>query len=168
MFDYLIQLCAILLIITALNLVVLCIAWAVTGRIISRAGKLVVPLLVMFAGYLLLMKADPANLVLGTYFFVLPMVLLIVVVMDPRPDDPEPPLTRLIIADVFATIIAVVVLGFVLSSGSLNTLQYYRNMALSNAMTYAGVIVFDLILAVVLFGLMQMRSRRPVRSQKEP
>ncbi|NMB78068.1 MAG: hypothetical protein GYA23_03110 [Methanomicrobiales archaeon] len=135
MLDTLLQLSAILLIITALNLIVLWVAWTVTQHIRNRPGKILVPLLVILAGYLLLMNADPANLVLGTHFFVLPMVLLLVILADPHPDDPESPLTRLILADVFATIIAVLVLGFVLSSGSLNTIQYYRNMVFSNAMT---------------------------------
>ena len=168
MFDYFLQLCAILLIITALNLIVLASGWFITQRISRRAGQVLVPLFVMLAGYLLLMKADPANLVLGTHFFVLPMALLLVVLADPHPEDPESPLTRLILADVFATIIAVVVLGFVLSSGSLNTVQYYRTMAFSNAMTYLGVFVFDLILALLLFGLMRMGRRYPVQELKEP
>ena len=76
--------------------------------------------------------------------------------------------TRIMLGDFFATLIAVMVLGFVISSEYLNTLPYYRNLALSNGMTYACIIVFDLLLAIILFKLMREGKRKyPVRVREE-
>jgi len=155
---------AIILVITAVNLAVLYLVHAVIKRITNRAAQTVIPVLVMLGGYLVLMKADPANLILGTHIVIAPMAVLIAVFLIPGPADPADGFTRILLTDFFLSIIAVIVLGFVISSQYLNTVQYYRNLALSNGITYACVFAFDLVLAIVLFKLMRRPKRRyPVR-----
>jgi hypothetical protein len=167
MWGSILSLFAIILVVFLINILILSLIYAIIKRFTNRAAQISIPLLVMLTGYLILMNADPANLILGTHFFVLPMTLLIAVFLIPGLADPLTGFTRILLGDLFATIIAIVILGFVISSEALNTLQYYRNMPLSNGITYAGVIVFDLVLAIVLFKLMRKRKGYPVRAREE-
>jgi hypothetical protein len=168
MWDSISSLFAIILVVFLVNGAVMCLIYTVVRRIPGRAARLVIPVLVMLAGYLVLMKADPANLILGSHFFVLPMAILLSAFLIYGLADPATGFTRIMLGDFFATLIAVMVLGFVLSSGYLNTLPYYRNLALSNGLTYAGIIVFDLLLAIILFKLMREGKRTyPVRVREE-
>jgi hypothetical protein len=167
MWDSISSLFAIILVVFLINLAMLSLILGIMNRIPNRTVQILVPVLVMLAGYLLLMRADPANLILGTHVFVLPMTILLSVRLIPGLADPSTGFTRLILGDFFATIIAVIGLGFVISSGYLNTLQYYRNMAFSNAITYACVIVFYLLLAILIFKLMREGKRTyPVRNRE--
>ena len=158
-----------ILIITVINLAVLGLVWFIVNRITSRAVQVLIPALVMLIGYLILMKADPANLLLGTHIFIIPMAVLITAILVNGLADPTRDFTNLFLVDFFLSIIAVVVLGFVISSQYLNTIQYYQNIALSNGITYAWVIVFDIVLANVLFSLMRRkRNRYPIRVREKP
>ena len=164
MLESLLYLCAIVLVVTTVNLAVFGVVCFLIRRIAHRAVRVIIPVLVVLAGYCMLMKADPANLIIGTHFFVAPMAVLLLALLIPGLADPFTDLTRVILGDFFVSIIAVVVLGFVISSQYLNTVQYYQNLALSNGITYAGVIVFDLVLAFVIFRLMRRERRKyPVR-----
>jgi hypothetical protein len=158
---------AIILVITLFNMGLLALVYALIRRIPNRAVQILLPVLVMLAGYLVLMKADPTNLILGTHFFVAPMTVLLVVLLIRGLADPASEFTRILVGDFLLSVIAVIVLGFVTYSQYLNTIQYYRNMALSNGITYACVIVFDFVLATVLFRLMRRGKRRyPVRAKE--
>lgn len=168
MWESISSLFAIILVVTAVNVAVLVLVRAIVTRMPGRAAQILIPVLVMLAGYLLLMKADPTNLLLGTHFFVAPMAVLLAAVIIPGLADPVTEFTRILLGDFFLTIIAVVVLGFFIASQYLNTIQYYQNMALSNGITYACVILFDFVLAVVLFKLMRRGRRKyPVRAGKK-
>jgi hypothetical protein len=164
MWESISSLFAIILVITVVNLVILVLTWAMMKRITNQVVQTSIPALVMVAGYLLLMNADPANLILGTYFFVAPMAILIAAGIVPGPADPDTVFTRILIGDFFLSFIVIVVLGFVISSHYLNTPQYYQNMAVSNGITYACVIVFDTVLAMVIFKRMRgKKNGYPVR-----
>jgi hypothetical protein len=167
MWESISTLFAIILVITVVNLVILGLVYAIVKRIPWQSARIIIPALVMLAGYLLLMKADPANLILGTHFFVLPMSVLISVFLIPGLADPETNFSRILICDFFASFIAVIVLGFFIAYQYLNTPQYYKNLAFSNGITYASVIAFDFMLAIVLFRLMRAERRYPVRAGKK-
>lgn len=154
----------IIAVITLVNLgvfgIVLFILRHTTGRAI-HAGLL---LMVMAAGYAVSMNADPANLIIGTYFFIAPMAVLLAAYVIPGLADPGQDLTLVFLVDLIHSVISVIVLGFVISSRYLDTVQYYRDIPVSSAMAYASVAVFDLILAVILFSLIKARRRYPSRS----
>ena len=158
---------AMILVITILNCAIFGLFYSILIRITSRAARLIIPALVMLAGYLLMMKADPANLIIGAHFFVAPMAVLLSVVFIPGLADPATDLTRILIGNFFVSVIAVVMWGLVLASEFLNTLQYYQNLPLSNGITYACVIVFDIVLAVIIFKRLRGGRRYPVRVRKE-
>lgn len=154
----------IILVITLVNLCIFGVVHRILQHTTSRAIHAGLPLLVMAAGYLISMNADPANLIIGTYFFVAPMVVLMAADFIPGLADPVQDFTRVFLCNFFQVIIAVIFLGFVISSQYLNTAQYYRNIAVSNAITYLFIAVFDLILAVIIFSLMRARRTYPAWS----
>jgi hypothetical protein len=155
----------IILIIIVGNLLVLGLISAITRRITNRALHLVIPALVMLAGYLLMMDATPENLIIGTYFFVVPMAVLISFRLIPPPADQATGFSRIYLCDFFLTILVVLLQGIVIASRYLNTPQYYQHMALSNGITYICVIASDLVLAAILFRIMgRKRNRYPVRT----
>jgi hypothetical protein len=168
MWESISSLFAIILVITVLNCILLGLVAAILHTVPGRPARLLLPALVMVGGYLVLMKADPANLLLGTCIFVLPMAVLLAFSLISGLADPVTDFTRVLLGDFFCSIITVMVLGFIISSRYLNTVQYYENMALSNGITYACVFVFDIMLAILLFTLMRRkRNRYPVRAKKE-
>ncbi|MCK9580806.1 MAG: hypothetical protein M0Q92_10215 [Methanoregula sp.] len=158
---------AIILIVIIVNAGILGLVYAIVKRIQNRAVQIIIPVMVMLAGYLIMMDATPANLIIGTYFFVVPMAVLIPTHLNYIPADSTTGFTRIFLCDFFLSIIAVTALGYVISSQYLNTIQYYQNLTLSNGMTYACIIIFDIVLAIILFGIMdRKRSRYPVRAGK--
>jgi len=158
----------IILIIIVVNLLILGLISALISRITNRALHLVLPALVMLAGYLPLRDATPENLIIGTYFFVIPMAVLIASRLIPGPADPAAGFSGICLCDFFLSILVVLLQGFVIASRYLDTPQYYQHMALSNGITYACVIVSDILLAAVLFRIMgRKRNRYPVRAGKD-
>jgi hypothetical protein len=165
MWEPLSVLFAISLVVTVINLIVFSIIYTILKKTTSRFARIIIPVLVILAGYFLLMKADPANLVVGTYFFIAPMAVLISVYHIPGLVDPATGFEKILICDIMVTVIGVIFLGYVISTQYLNTPQYYRNMALSNAITYCSVIVLDIVLAIILFRIMSRRKGYPVRGR---
>jgi hypothetical protein len=158
----------IILIIIVVNLLILGLISALIRRITNRALHLVIPALVMLAGYLPMMGATPENLIIGTYFFVIPMAVLIASRLMYGSAGPASGFSRICLVDFFLSILVVLLQGFVIASRYLDTPQYYQHMALSNGITYACVIAFDIVLAAILFRIMgRTRNRYPVRAGKE-
>ena len=132
-----------------------------TARRIIRLG---VPIMVLIAGFLLLMRLDASLIIFGSILFSAPMAALIPTLVIPDLTDPESGPDRIIVCYIAVSLFtAVLLFAFFLSGLSMVPAVFWHTPT-SNAIIFAGVFILDLPFAFLLFGI--MRRVRPAHSRK--
>jgi hypothetical protein len=136
-----------------------------TARRIIRLG---VPIMVLIAGFLLLMRLDALLIIFGSILFSALMAALIPALVIPDLIDPasgpDRILDRILICYIAVSLFTAFLL-FVFSLSGLSMVPaVFWHTTQSNAIIFAGVFILDSLAAFFLFRIMQWV--RPVHSQE--
>jgi hypothetical protein len=124
-----------------------------TTRRIIRQG---VPIMILIAGFLLLMRLDASLIIFGSILFSAPMAALIPTLVIPDLIDPGSGPDRVLICYIAVSLFtAILLFAFSLSGLSMVPAVFWHTPQ-SNAILFAGVFILDLLAAFFLFRIMQL------------
>ena len=139
-------------------------------RTTRRSIRLRIPIIILTAGFLLLMRLDAPLIIFGSILVSAPMAALVPTLVIPDLIDPEfgpnRILDRILICYIAVSLFTALLL-FVFSLSGLSMVPaVFRHTPQSNAIIFAGVFILDSFVAFLLFRI--MRLVRPARFRGNP
>jgi hypothetical protein len=129
-------------------------------RTTRRSIRLGVPIIILTAGFLLLMRLDAPLIIFGSILFSAPMAALIPTLVLPDLIDPESGpdriLDRILICYIAVSIFTALLLFIFSLSGLSMVPAVFWHTPQSNAIIFAGVFILDSLVAFLLFRIMRL------------
>ena len=140
------------------GIVLLALVYAVISRTKNRTIRLVLPTLVMVAGFLFLMPNDAPMLLVGALVFVVPMAVLIPPFVFSHWFGDDVRFTRILICDLLVSAIGVCLPHLFVWSGLSMVPAIFWYTPLSNGIIYACVIALNVGLAAGVYQMFGWRD----------
>lgn len=141
-----------------IGVVLLSVVYAVISRTKNRMVHLLLPPLVMGAGFLFLMPNDAPMLLVGALIFVVPMAVLIPPFVFSNRFGEKIRFTRILICDLMVSVVGVF-LPYLLVSSRLSMIPaIFWHTPLSNGLIYGGLIALNVGLATGFYQFFVWRD----------
>lgn len=132
----------------------LALIYLVSTRTPNRLLRAAAPVAVMLLGIIWLRDTDAGNIIAASVLFVAPMAALIVPFLFPGFTGPKTGIRRIVACDLIVSIVMVGFTFFFVLSGLSMIPWIYGHTPLSNSVVYACVIAADLVLAAVVYFIL--------------
>ncbi len=134
-----------------MGVVLLSFGFAIISRTKNRMIRLVLPALVMAAGFVLFMPIDAPMLLVGALIFVVPMAVLIPPFVFSHWFGEDVRFSRILICDILVSVVGICLPYLLVWSGLSMVPEMYWHTPLSNGAVYACAIALDIGLAAIIY-----------------